>query len=676
MSKESRFNKKVKNNKATITEMLLMFFLIGIIPFLVYAKLFVYPMYGTDEGDWIKAYDYFIIIKNRAILLVAAIMVIEKVVSYVTMAEMPKPDFRKLLKPVYVFSGLIVFSTILAFIFSDYKYIATRGAIERFESIWIHFSYIIIFVYSLNFFKKDNALKIFSVSILVSAFVVGGIGALQFVGYNPMAKDWFINLTTSEGSSLLIDAPGSFTTMYNTNTSGSYAVFMLFVLGIIFVTNKDIKFRIVTIIDTIFIGITFLNSYSEASYIAFIAGVGAVVLLTIVLLFINGKRTAGGALTGVVVASAVVVLFAITSVDSISSKFNSMLTSFIGPEATFTDWKQENNEFYFYNNDDDYIKIALNGSTYEVYEEENLLYTDSGILDVANTIVTEDFGTLTFVNFEINGERYTSFNEYFYIKNVADDYMLVDATTLAEVAYVPFVGFEGYGNLFTNRGYIWSRSIPLLLDRPIVGYGADVYSTVFPNYDVVGKALSGQPMDVIVDKPHNIYLNMAINNGTIYLIGFIGIVVLAFKNSFKAFFVKDENVNKAAVILYISGLVVYLVNGLSTDNLVIIIAMFWVYLALDNNLFRQIKFVEISEVETGIKSTKATKNSKANSKEVLVEKIDENNKKEVKEVKEVKEEIKAEEKAEVNETTESIVEEINYDEIGVSYADLVSKDKD
>ncbi len=665
MSKESRFNKKIKKNVATPAEMFLMFFLIGIIPFLVFAIQYVYPTYGTGEGQWTKSYDYFILIKNRAILVVATLMILEKLASYLTMSNMPKLDFKQLLKPVYILSGLVVFSTILAFIFSDYKYIATRGAVERFESIWIHFSYIIIFVYSISFFKKDNALKVFSISMLVSTFVVGGIGTLQFFGYNPMAKEWFINLTTNNAS-LIIDSPGSFTTMYNINTSASYSVFMLFILGIIFVTYDDLKVKTVTVIDIILIGITFFNSYSEASYIAFVTGIGTAVLLTIVLLFINKKRVEGGILTGVTVASAIVVLFAITSVDSVSSRFNTMLESFIGPEAVFTDWKQEENEFYFYNNDDEYIKVALNGNTFEVYEEDKLIYTDDGTVGDANVITTEDFGTLTFTNTEINGEKYTSFNEYFLIKNVENNYMLVSAKDMTQIEYVPFVGFEGYGNLFTNRGYIWSRSIPLLLDRPIVGYGADVYRTVFPNDDIVGKAFNSQPMETIVDKPHNIYLNMAINNGILYLVGFMGIVFLAFKNSIKLFFTKDDKINKVAIIIYISGLVVYLVNGVSTDNIVITIALFWVYLALDNKIFvKEEKFVEIktSENSVDIKSEtteinviEEVKLQEAKTEETLVSK-EENN-------------------GELIEEKEVVKEEINYDEIGISYADLVSKDKD
>ncbi len=669
MSRESRFNKKIKKKSASPMEMLLMFCLIGIIPFLVYAIKFYYPYYGPEPDQHAIMYDYFNLIKTRLILVIASLMVLEKVAEYVTAPEMRKLDFKAILKPVYIFSGLIVLSTIIAYIFSDYKYIARVGAFERYESIWIHFSYMVIFIYSINFFKKDNAFKVFSISILVSTFVVGGIGTLQFFDYNPMTKDWFINLTTSAGSTLIIDSPGSFSTMYNINTSGSYSVFMLFVLAIIFVMNRDIKFRIISVIDAVLIGITFINSYSEASYIAFICGVGTAVILTIVLLFLNKKRAAGGALLGVSVASCFVVIFAITSVDAVSTKFNSLVEAFIGPEATFTDWKQENNEFYFYNNDDDYIKVALNGSTYEVYEEENLLYTDSGTLNTENVITTEDFGTLTFVNEEINGEKYTSFNEYFYIRNVVDNYMLVDKVGLTEITYVPFKGFEGYGNLFTNRGYIWSRSIPMLLDRPIVGYGADVYATVFPNDDVVGKAFNNQPMDVNVDKPHNIYLNMAINNGLIYLVGYMGIVFLAFKNSFKLFFAKDDKINKVAILLYISGLVTYLVNGLSTDNIVIIIVLFWVYLALDNKIFVNNKFVAVVEnndTETKHTTTDNSENAATVSNDVKKEEIK----------KEVLEEAKETQEDKEDKEEEIKKEEINYDEIGVSYADLVSKDKE
>ncbi len=669
MSKESRFNKKVGKKKATQVEMLLMFILIGIIPFLVYGIQIVYPQNGTLPEQLVKTSDYFIIVKSRMIRAVAAAMVIEKVAEYLTMSNMPKLDFKKMLKPVYILSGLIVLSTIIAFLFSDYKYIATRGALERYESIWIHFSYIIIFVYSINFFKKENSFKVFAFGMLLAAFVVGAIGTAQYFGYNPMEKDWFIDLTTNANQRVEIRSEGSFTTFYNTNTSGAYAVFMLFVLSIILVVYKDIKVRLVAVIDLVLIGITFINSNSEASYIAFVAGLGTAVILTCVLLFVNKKNAVGGALTAVVVAGGMVVIYALTSVPSIETKFNSMVEAFIGPEATFTDWKLENNELYFYNNDDDSIKFVLDGNSYELYEGDNLIYTDNGSVDVATQIPTEDFETITLTNRNINGEEYISFNDYFYIKNVTDNYMLVDNQNLAELRYVPFVGFEGYGNMFTNRGYIWSRSIPLLLDRPIVGYGADVYRFVFPNDDVVGKTLANQPLEVFIDKPHNIYLNMAINNGILYLVGYIGIVFIAFKNSFKLFFNREKtDVSKVAIILYISGLVVYLVNGISTDNIIITIAIFWVYLAIDNNIFSNKEFVEekvlVTNSKASNKAESVVKNNKKSIKAVSKEVVKTENT-EVKTSEELKEEIKEEDK-----------EEINYDEIGVSYADFVSKDND
>ncbi len=667
MSKESRFkNKNSGKKKATLVEMFLMFFLIGIVPFLVFGVQLIYPFYGAGEGQYIQTYDYFIIIKSRVIRTIVVFMIIEKTAEYFTMSELKMPDFKKLLKPINICCGLIVFSTILAFLFSDYKHIALRGALERYESIWMHFSYIVIFIYSLNFFKKENSFKVFSVAILVSTFIVGGIGTLQYLGYNPMAKQWFIELTTSAGSQLSIESPGSFTTLYNINTSGSYAVFMLFILGIIFVLQDEILIRVAAIVDFILIGITFINSLSEASYIALVAGIGTIIVLSILLLFINKKVALGGGLLVATLVSIGAIGFAITEVDSIEAKFDGLVERFIGPEATFTDWNQDNNVFYFYNNDDEYIKFDLNGSSYSVSEGENIIATDLPEDGIVTDVVTDEFGTLSIVNTHINGEEYISFNEYFYIKNVADNYMLVDKANLAEIKYVPFKGFEGYGNLFTNRGYIWSRSIPMLLDRPIVGYGADVYRHVFPNDDVVGKSFNSQPMDVVVDKPHNLYLNMAINNGILYLIGYLGIVIIVFKNSFKLLFTKKiANLNKVAVLIYISGLVTYLVNALSTDNIIITIALFWVYLAFDSSNFIKTKFIETKDIA----KNPVTLNPDVEERQTQV--------KEVKEVEEVKETIeKQDEIKEVKQDNVEKKEEINYDEIGISYADLVSKNKD
>ncbi len=582
LNKTNSLNEKEKLNKFDIFIIIL---LVGIVPFLVRGLDYATPFANAD-GSTIEMFDYFNLIKVFVIKCAAFLIVVYETYVFFTTEKfiMFKLKYKEIITPKHIFGLVILISTIIAFLFSDYKAVALKGATERFESIWVHFSYIIIFFYSLKFFKKQDAFKYFSIAILISTFVVGLIGTLQAVGLSPYDSSAFLNLTIPGDRNVQITMPGSFTTMYNTNTSASYSLFMMYVLALVFVLNKDIKFKIISSIDFVLITITFLFSYSEGSYLALVGSICAIIIFIIITLFITNKKKTGLIATGALVAISIVSIGAIAGIDSVNTKFQTFLTKAIGEEANFTDWSQDGNDFYFYNREDDFIKVSTNiNNSFEIYENENLLLTGSND-NLEKTITTENFDDVYINSFYEDNINYINFNNYFLIRNNAEP-ALLDIESRQTLRYVDWIGFEGYNNLFTNRGFIWSRSLPLLLDKPL-GYGADTFMLYFPNDDIVGKMFCNWPMESYVDKPHSIYLNMAINNGILYLFGFIAIVFIAIIEKFKLI-KNNTNVNIKAIIIYLGGLSAYLINGMSTDNIVVIIMLFWIYLAIDNCVFTE-----------------------------------------------------------------------------------------
>lgn len=85
-------------------------------------------------------------------------------------------------------------------------------------------------------------------------------------------------------------------------------------------------------------------------------------------------------------------------------------------------------------------------------------------------------------------------------------------------------GFKGVERLGSNRGYIYSRSIPLLKKNIILGAGADNFVLEFPQQDIKSKLeFLGDPY-VIIDKPHNMFLQTGINDGCIALLVMIALL--------------------------------------------------------------------------------------------------------------------------------------------------------
>ncbi len=146
-----------------------------------------------------------------------------------------------------------------------------------------------------------------------------------------------------------------------------------------------------------------------------------------------------------------------------------------------------------------------------------------------------------------------------------------------------YIGFEGKETLGSSRGYIWSRTLPLLSKCLIKGYGADTFAYVFPQNDVLAKYYTYEQYDegfyITVDKPHNLYLQIFFSNGLIALVAFLAVAVFYLVDSLRLYALKKsyrpEQIMGAAVML---GIVGYLAAGMFNDSVVSVAPMFWVLL--------------------------------------------------------------------------------------------------
>jgi len=84
-------------------------------------------------------------------------------------------------------------------------------------------------------------------------------------------------------------------------------------------------------------------------------------------------------------------------------------------------------------------------------------------------------------------------------------------------------GFEGMGTFGSNRGYIWSRTIPMLKSTIVAGKGPDTFALYFPQYDFLNKLRYYQTGGIFVDKAHNMYLQTALNTGILSLLALLAI---------------------------------------------------------------------------------------------------------------------------------------------------------
>ncbi|AGK55419.1 O-antigen polymerase [Bacillus sp. 1NLA3E] len=147
------------------------------------------------------------------------------------------------------------------------------------------------------------------------------------------------------------------------------------------------------------------------------------------------------------------------------------------------------------------------------------------------------------------------------------------------------------------RLFIWKKSLPLVPKYFWVGSGPDTFAYVFPN-DQEKKGFFG---DMIVDKAHNEYLQMAITLGVPALLTYLYLLFVILRNAFKA--VKNVQMDKEKILLYglISAIFSYLVQAFFNISTVPVAPIFWAVLGMTmavSTLYLNIEVKQDSGEET------------------------------------------------------------------------------
>jgi hypothetical protein len=142
-------------------------------------------------------------------------------------------------------------------------------------------------------------------------------------------------------------------------------------------------------------------------------------------------------------------------------------------------------------------------------------------------------------------------------------------------------GFKDRERLATNRGYLWSRTIPLLKDSIFLGNGSDTFALCFPQQDYVAKLKYYANPYMIADKPHNMYLQIAMNTGIVSLLSVLVIFLYYISTSIKIYLTNNIRTAYSTVSLGVFlGTSAYMVTALCNDSLISVAPVFWIMLGL------------------------------------------------------------------------------------------------
>lgn len=267
---------------------------------------------------------------------------------------------------------------------------------------------------------------------------------------------------------------------------------------------------------------TALSSMSSAAFYGLLAGVAALVILLTVRIF-RGSRPdwKKSALIAAAAVPAAVLLIAQPGILTASAG-NSISYS---PESAWrlTSAELSGGTLRLRNSDTELVLTANSGAVTlaDSAGETALLAAPGDSADIAGVhaqrsgdILSLDLGYTDVLRFAVmkNELSYVGLNGY-----------------IQPLEQSAFPELSEYYGAFTGRGYIWLNTLPALKNCFIIGTGTGEFCFHYPQNDIVGALNTHGSANLLTDKPHSMYLGLAVSCGIPALLIFLALAVITLR---------------------------------------------------------------------------------------------------------------------------------------------------
>lgn len=587
-------NKNGKPTKPNIMNLLPIIFILAIYPFITHFKEYNASL---SQFSWFSqtdiTSDFFLYYKQNYFIVISIIMVI--IIAYRAYNN------KKIIKFTYLFIPLSIYALLafLSSLFTKYRSYAFTGTYGQYESVFALLGYCLIVYYIYLFVHTEEDIRLILYYFIISIIIMSLIGLTQILGHDFFTTSLGKRLITPSAlwnTDLSFNFPGSwvYLTLYNPNYAGVYAGLILPVLFFLIIFTKKKKQLLMPITAFILLSICLIGANSLGSII----GIIITTLLIIVLLWRYLFKYYYITIPAVLIVLLVVSIYNFKNDNILINKIVSIV-NLNKTEVKLNDI-QTNNDHLLINYMGNTMKIQLTGDE----QANNFIIKDASSKDIPYTIdssngayVINDNRFPSFVltpfiyqnelsfNVLIDGKQWPFTNKtkdgsYYYINRYGK---------LDKIVKAPSILFKNHENFANYRGYIWSRSIPLLKDHIILGSGADTYVLEFPHRDYVN-LYNNNFTDQLLTKPHNMYLQIAIQTGVLSLIAFVLFYILYFISSLKLYIKGNFNNFYSQIGAGImAGTFCYMVSGMVNDSSIAVAPIFWIFVGLGIVVNSQVK---------------------------------------------------------------------------------------
>jgi len=553
-------------------------FILAVVPLIVLLKII--PLEGVLYEIWTgdkNNFDFFSYYKSRAIVWAAIILVL----SVIFGKTVNKLNFKKtnIYIPIGIFSVLAILSTIL----SKNKKVAMHGFIDRYEGLFVLIAYMMILVIAINVVNKEKHIKVLMGAVLASGFIICVVGLFQFWGLDIFKTRFGIDLILPSSLKDLADQLKFtledslvYSTLYHSNYVGSYIAMLLPICIALFLLLQNKTHKIVMASLSVLMIVNLLGSRSRGGLV----GLGLAIIILVIILWKRIFKNKAYLVSFMALSSVCLLIMNSATDDALLNKIVSITSDprIIINEGSLKDVVINGNE----------VEITFGNEVLRVKNQDgNLLFKDSN----GDDIPIENINGI--LMFQKEGYKNYSLHLSTYVEGIVLQVQRKDISLRfliddngfkfinkrgepVNLRPIERIGFEGRENLGSARGYIWSRSLPLLKKTWLIGFGPDTFAIHFPQDDYIGKLIAYGDMGMVVDKAHNLYLQTAINTGVLSLLAMLSLFGMYMFSSLKLYIKNQFNDTHSIVgVAIFLGICGYLAAGLFNDSVVSVAPVFW-----------------------------------------------------------------------------------------------------
>lgn len=570
---------------------------LAFIPLIVTVK-----QYDTGLADYAwfsnsaKSVDLFLYWKGRALILLAVLMLVllavrlagkEKIIAF----------WDKIRRPETLCIALYLLFAAISALLSEYREFAIGGSYEQWEGLNVLAAYMMLLLYTYVTAGTEKMVRFLLYSLILGSFLIGLIGTFQYLQmdfFRSSAGRVVMNLLSEEKMNYRFNFSDGwvYATLYNPNYVGTYAALVLpCVIAAAIMDWKKIPpfWNILAIITTCLLTITLLGSQSLTGIVSVAAGLVFFVVYTWhrIVKSLGYQKIAVGAVGIAVFIGVICFLFPSQIRYGADKLFHPtedyhLIQSMLDTKKGLRVETVNGDVFYVTCTDNiatPFLAEGEDGKALTLQKEQGGYYIFSDkrfdnfrLYPVTVTVEGEQMTAMRIFNPTIN-KRWT-------IAKTDGAYKVFTIhKKLDTLQEIPAIGFSDNLHFGDKRGYIWSRTFPLLGRYILTGSGPDTFTEVFPNNDYVGKTNMNYD-GVAVTKPHNMYLQIWVQTGLISLIAFLGIFILYFISSLRLYYRRTLGTLEEIGIALMVDCFSYMVAGIANDSTVAAAPVYWGLLGL------------------------------------------------------------------------------------------------